>query len=249
MKNILILIITITFATSCKTTQMQNKEIEVPTVAKKAKEFNNHNDLRVDNYYWLNERENPEVIAYLEAENTYYKTKTAHTDAFQKALFEEMKARIKEDDESVPYKKNGYFYITRYVKGGQYPIHSRKKESLQAPEEILFDVNKMAKKHDYYSLSGMNVSPDNNLVAYAVDTVSRRIYDIQIKDLTTNKVYPEIIKNTTGGSVWANDNKTLFYTRKNPTTLRSESIYKHTLGTAPCSVFTLHYGLHVRKVP
>jgi oligopeptidase B len=228
-----ILIITLTFAASCKSTHMQNSEVKAPTVAKKNKEFNTHGDYRVDPYYWLNERENPEVIAYLEAENKYYESQTAHTKAFQDELFEEMKARLKEDDESVPYKRNGYFYITRFVKGGQYPIFSRKKDNLEAPEEIMFDVNVMSGNHDYYQLSGVNVSPDNQLAAFAVDTISRRLYNLQIKNLTTGEIYPEVITNSAGGSVWANDNKTLFYTRKNPNTLRSESIYKHILGTDP----------------
>jgi oligopeptidase B len=212
---------------------MQKFTAKPPLAAKKPTIFTNHNDKRIDNYYWLNQRENPEVIEYLKAENAYYDTITAATKDFQKSLFVEMKARIKEDDESVPYKKNGYFYISRYIKGGQYPIFSRKKNTLEAPEEILFNGNKMAEGHDYFSLVGLNVSPNNKLAAFGVDTVSRRQYNIQIKDLETGKIYPELIKNTTGNSVWANDNKTLYYTQKNPTTLRSERIFKHILGTDP----------------
>ena len=220
---------------SCKQTNrtMQKITAKPPLAAKKPTIFTNHNDKRIDNYYWLNQRENPEVIEYLKAENAYYDTITAATKDFQKSLFVEMKARIKEDDESVPYKKNGYFYISRYIKGGQYPIFSRKKNTLEAPEEILFNGNKMAEGHDYFSLVGLNVSPNNKLAAFGVDTVSRRQYNIQIKDLETGKIYPELIKNTTGNSVWANDNKTLYYTQKNPTTLRSERIFKHILGTDP----------------
>lgn len=231
MNKVLLFVFSLILATSCNQITMPKQNIKAPTLAKKAKEFNNHGDKRIDNYYWLNERENPDVIAYLNAENAYYDTLTAHTKAFQKELFEEMKARIKKDDESVPYKKRGYYYITRYVKGGQYPIYSRKKESLEADEEILFDVNKMAKGFDYYQLGGLSVSTNNRYIAFAVDTVSRRQYNIQIKDLQTGELFPEIIKNTTGGCVWANDNKTLFYTQKNPTTLRSEKIFKHVLGT------------------
>jgi len=233
MKRLAVLLITLIFATSCNQQSMQKPNIEAPSTAKKAKVFNNHDDQRTDDYYWLNERENPEVLAYLEAENAYYDTLTSHTKAFQKTLFEEMKARIKKDDESVPYKKNGYFYMTRYVKEGQYPIYSRKEKTLEADEEILFDGNEMAKGHDYFQLAGLNISPNNRFAAFGVDTVSRRQYNIQIKDLKTGKIYPEIIKNTTGGSVWANDNKTLYYTQKNPTTLRSEKIFKHILGTDP----------------
>ncbi len=212
---------------------MSKKTIKPPKVTKKAKELTIHNDHRIDNYYWLNERENPEVIRYLEAENAYYDTITASSKEFQKSLFEEMKSRIKEDDQSVPYKKNGYYYLTRFIKGGQYPIYARKKNSLDADEEILFDVNKLAKDYDYFSLKGLNVSPNNELAAFAVDTVSRRQYTIQIKNLVTGEIYLERIKNTTGNSVWANDNKSLFYTQKNPKTLRSERIFKHILGTDP----------------
>jgi len=212
---------------------MQKSNIPTPKVAKKTKVFELHGDKRADDYYWLNDRENPEVIAYLEAENTYYDTLTAHTRQFQKSLFEEMKSRIKEDDESVPYKKNSYYYITRFEIGGQYPIYSRKENSLEADEEIMFNVNELAKGYDYYNLRGINVSPNNKLVAFAVDTLSRRQYNIQIKNLKTGEIYPEIIKNTSGSSVWANDNETLYYTQKNPTTLRGEKIFKHTLGTDP----------------
>lgn len=205
-----------------------------PPVAEKVPfELEKHGDVRVDNYYWLNNREDQNVIDYLNAENAYYEEMTAHTKAFQEDLFQEMKSRIKEDDESVPYFKNGYYYITRFEKGKDYPIYSRKKGSLDAPEEILFDCNEMAEGHSYFNLGGLNVSPDNNLVAFGVDYVSRRQYTIQVKNLKTGEIYPEKITNTTGGSSWANDNKTLFYTRNNEVTLRSDKIYKHKLGESP----------------
>ncbi len=205
-----------------------------PPVAEKVPfELEKHGDVRVDNYYWLNNREDQKVIDYLNAENAYYEEMTAHTKAFQEDLFQEMKSRIKEDDESVPYFKNGYYYITRFEKGKDYPIYSRKKGSLDAPEEILFDCNEMAEGHSYFNLGGLNVSPDNNLVAFGVDYVSRRQYTIQVKNLKTGEIYPEKITNTTGGSSWANDNKTLFYTRNNEVTLRSDKIYKHKLGKSP----------------
>ena len=142
-----------------------------------------------------------------------------------------MKGRIKEDDTSVPYFRNNYFYITRFEKGSQYPIYSRKKESLEVDEEILFDVNQEAREHEYFQLGALNVSPDNKLVAFATDTVSRRQYTIQIKNLETGELLTDKIENTTGGSVWSNDNRTLFYTKKDPLTLRSSSIYRHVLGT------------------
>ncbi|MCF6349610.1 MAG: S9 family peptidase [Flavobacteriaceae bacterium] len=234
-------IISLIFATSCKKEKMKITTIKIPTVAKKPKKMSIHGDERIDNYYWLNEKENPEVIKYLEQENEYYNKVTAHTKQFQEDLFQEMKARIKEDDSSVPYKLNNYFYITSYIKGGQYPIYSRtlvssvpKKPTLpqlKSKQEIIFDVNEMAKNYDYYALSSFRVSPNNKLVTFGVDTVSRRQYDIQIKNLETGKIYPEIIKNTTGSATWASDNKTIFYTYKDPVTLRSTKILKHTVGT------------------
>lgn len=189
-----------------------------------------HNDTRIDNYFWLNERENPEVISYLEAENAYTESMMQHTETFQKELFEEMKARIKPDDESVPYKLNGYWYITRFEKGKDYPIYTRKKETLDAKEELLFDCNEMAKPHKYFKLGGISVSPDNTMASYAVDTVSRRQYTIHIKNLVTGEIYDDKIENTTGASTWANDNKTLFYAKKDAETLRSDKIFKHKLG-------------------
>ena len=233
MKSLLgILILCVTFA-SAQNKQDLKKDIQPPKAKKIVKELEKHGDVRVDNYFWMNERDNPEVIAYLTAENEYNEAKTAHTKAFQNELFEEMKSRIKEDDESVPYKLNGYWYITRFEKGYDYPVYSRKKQSLDAPEEVLFNVNEMAQGYDYYSLGGLNVSMDNKLVAYGVDTLSRRKYTIRIKNLETGEIYEEEIKNTTGGSTWANDNKTLYYTKKDPETLRSFQIYKHILGTDP----------------
>lgn len=206
------------------------QSMSAPKAKKIEKKLEMHGDVRIDNYYWLNDRENKEVIKYLEEENAYTKSQLSDTEAFQKALFEEMKGRIKEDDESVPYKYNGYWYSTRYVKGGEYPIHSRRKETLDAKEEILFDVNEMAKGHSYYNLNGLNISENNELAAFGQDVVSRRIYTIQIKDLKTGKILSDKLENTTGGSVWASDNKTLFYTRKDET-LRAYQIWKHILGT------------------
>jgi len=150
-------------------------------------------------------------------------------------LFDEMKSRIKEDDSSVPYKYNGYWYITKYEKGKDYPIYTRKKETLEAAEELLFDCNDMAKDHSYFRLVGLNINSNNDLISYGIDTTGRRQYTLHIKDLKTNEVFKDEISNTTGGSTWANDNKTLFYTLKDETTLRSEAIYKHRLNTDPKS--------------
>ena len=228
-----LLIVTLIFAASCKNQSSETTPMDVtpPVADKKEKHLEIHGDVRIDNYYWLNDRENAEVIDYLERENDYYNKMTAHTDDFKNSLFEEMKSRIKEDDTSVPYFYNGYYYITRYETGKDYPIYTRKKGNLNAEEEIMFDGNKMAEGHSYFHLAGINVSPDNTKVAFAIDTVSRRKYTIQIKDLKTGEIYPEKIELTTGGSTWANDNKTLFYTRKDPQTLRSDKIYKHKFGS------------------
>lgn len=204
-----------------------------PKADKKEKHLEIHGDVRIDNYYWLNERENEEVIDYLERENDYYNKMTAHTKDFQNDLFEEMKGRIKEDDASVPYFYNGYYYITRYEAGKDYPIHSRKKGSLDAEEEIMFNVNEMAEEYAYYSLRGVNVSPDNKWAAFGVDTLSRRQYNIYIKNLETGEILKDEISNTTGSSTWGNDNKTLFYTLKDEQTLRADKIYRHTVGTDP----------------
>lgn len=204
--------------------------ITPPVAAIKPKTLEKHADIRTDNYYWLNERENPEVIDYLNKENAYYNAMTAGQKEFQKELFEEMKGRIKEDDSSVPYFYNGYYYITRFEKGKDYPIYARKKGSLEAKEEILFDCNEMAKGHSYFQLGGLNISEDNQWAAFGIDTVSRRQYTIQVKNLKTGEILPFKIENTTGGSTWAGDNKTLFYTRKDEVTLRSDKIYKHKLG-------------------
>ena len=212
---------------------MSIHKIGLPKAEKIEKKLEIHGDERIDNYYWLNEKENPKVIDYLNAENAYFDEMTAHTNKLQDDLFIEMKARIKEDDESVPYKKNNYFYITKFNKGEQYPIYSRKFQTLEAKEEILFDVNKLAEGHNYFQLGGLSVSPNNKLVAFGTDTVSRRQYILQFKNLETGELYPEKIENTTGGACWASDNKTVFYTQKNPTTLRSEKIFRHVLGTNP----------------
>lgn len=205
--------------------------IQPPVATKKTKELSVHGDLRIDNYYWLNKKENPEVIDYLNAENDYTKSMMRHTETFQKELFKEMKGRIKEDDTSVPYKLNGYWYITHYEKGKDYPIYIRKKERLDAPEEILFDCNEMAKEHAYFNLGSIAISPDNTLAAFSTDIVSRRQYSIQIKNLVTGEIYSDKILNTTGTATWANDNKTLFYSIKEEVTLRSHKILKHKLHT------------------
>lgn len=195
------------------------------------KKLKKHKETRIDNYFWLNDRENPEVIDYLNTENAYYESMTAHTKNFQNDLYEEMKARIKEDDASVPYFYNGYYYITRFETGQDYPIFSRKKGSLSAAEEILFNCNELAKGHAYFKLGGLSISPDNKFASFGVDIVGRRIYTIQIKNLETGKILDDKIENATGGSVWANDNHTIFYTKQDEVTLRADKVFRHKLNT------------------
>ena len=227
-----LLLVSLIFATSCKDkNETMDASIQPPVAKIVPHTLEKHGQVRTDNYYWLNDREDQEVIDYLNQENEYYNKMTAHTKKLQENLFTEMKSRIKEDDSSVPYFYNGYFYITRFEKGKDYPIYSRKKGSLVAKEEIMFDCNEMAKGHSYFNLSGINVSEDNKYAAFGLDLVSRRQYTIQIKNLETGEILPVKIENTTGGSTWASDNKTLFYTRKDPQTLRSDKVYRHTLGT------------------
>lgn len=204
-----------------------------PIAAEQPVHLEKHGQVRIDEYYWLNERESPEVLAYLNEENAYYQKMTAHTDALKEALFVEMRSRIKEDDESVPYLHNGYWYITRYAEGRDYPLYYRWKDEEGAEEELLFDCNEMAEGEAYFHLRGINISPDNTWVAYGIDTLGRRIYDLYVKNLKTGEVYQHLIENTTGSSVWANDNKTLFYTRKDETTLRSDRIYRHSMNSSP----------------
>jgi oligopeptidase B len=194
-----------------------------------------HGDTVLDNYYWMYDYfgkgpDSTKAVDYLKAENAYLDTVMGSTKAFQAALFTEMRSRIKEKDEGAPVFQNGYFYYSRTEEGSQYFKWCRKKASLDAPEEVLLDVDEMAKGHHYYSATSFTVSEDNKLMAFAVDEVSRRLYTIYIKNLTTGQILPDSLINTSGSSCWANDNKTLFYTVKNTETLLTEKINRHLLG-------------------
>lgn len=222
-------------STSCGTeTPSKEKDMSKATVAKKIPhEITTHGDTRIDNYYWMRdmERKDPEILAHLEAENAYTKSQLAHTEALQEQLFEELKGRIKEDDASVPFFYDGYHYYNRFEKGMEYPIYCRKQGSLDAKEEVILNVNELAEGHSYYSVGGNAISTNNNLLAFGEDTLSRRIYTLRFKDLSTGAFLEDRIEGTTGGVTWANDNKTVFYTTKDPVTLRAYKIYKHVLGT------------------
>lgn len=201
-----------------------------PKAPKQEKILTVHSDSRIDPYYWLNDRENPDVIQYLEDENSYTEAVLTPTKELQKELFSEMKGRIKEDDSSVPYFLNEYWYIQRFESGKDYPIFTRKYKTLDAEEEILLDVNEMAKDLAYCQVSGLSVSPDNTKLAYGVDTLSRRIYSIKVKDLTTGKVLKDEIKGVSPYAAWAADSSTFFYTAKDENTLRTDRIFRHKLG-------------------
>ena len=189
-----------------------------------------HGDKRIDNYYWLNDREDPEVIQYLEAENKYTKETLKHTEDFQKRLYDEMIGRIKQTDESVPYKSNGFWYYTRFEEKKEYPIYCRKKDLLDNAEELLLDVNVLAEGNAYMDVAGMSISADNKILAYGTDTLSRRIYTIYFKNLETGELLNDTIENTTGGCSWAADNEHVFYSVKDEQTLRSFQIYRRKLG-------------------
>ena len=205
---------------------------DAPDANKIAKELTIHNDTRVDNYYWLNQREDSAVINYLTAENEYTDAVMKHTKEFQTKLFDEMVARIKKTDESVPAKSNGYFYYSRTEGDAEYPLYCRKKENLEAKEQIMLNVPEMAKGYSYFSVGDYSVSENNKILAYSEDTLSRRKYTIKFKSLVDDKVYEDEIGNTTGGITWANDNKTIFYTTKHPETLLPHKVFKHVLGTS-----------------
>lgn len=200
------------------------KANKIPTIL----EF--HGDKRTDDYFWMNQRENPEVMQYLDAENAYCDFVMKDTEDFQQQLFEEMKARYKEDDESLPYFFNEYWYLVRFEIGKEYPIFSRKFQTLENDEEILLDVNVLAEGKKFFEVGSVAVSPDNKLMSFSSDEIGRRIYSIQFKNLETGEIYQDQIPNTTGKAVWANDNEHIFYTRKDES-LRAFQVYMHQLGT------------------
>ena len=214
-----------------------------PIAKKQPKELTAHGHTRVDDYYWMNQREDQAVIDYLNAENDYTKANLAHTEEFQQELFDEIKARIKEDDESLPYKLGEYLYYHRYEEGKEYPIYGRKQvgASVDLPklkeiaatltEEVLINVNELAEGQSFCKVGGLKMSTNHQLMGFATDFVGRRIYDLQFKDLTTGEMLPDKIEQTTGSFVWANDNQTIFYTKQDEQTLRPFQLFKHTLGT------------------
>ena len=216
---------------------------EPPKAKKIEKKLTAHGDTRIDNYYWMRltdsqkkaakpDEQTTDVLNYLNAENDYLHKVLGHTKNLQEKLFDEIKGRIKQEDESVPYFKNGYWYYTRFEAGQEYPIYCRKEKEIDEDEEVLLNVNELAKEHEFYNIGGISISPDNKLLAFGEDTLSRRIYTIKFKNLETGEMLQDEITNTQGSAAWANDNKTVFYTSKNEVTLRSEKILRHKLGNS-----------------
>ena len=213
-----------------------------PDATKKPYEMTEHGHTRVDNYYWMRltdeqksaekyDSQTQEVVDYIDSENNYTQSSLSHCKKFQDSLFDEIVGRIQKDEESVPYLDNGYYYYTRYESEKEYAIHCRKKGSLSNKEEIILDENILAQGHDYFAIGGRTISPDNQWLAYGVDTLSRRIYEIHFKNLQTGEVLNQTIPNSSGSVAWANDNKTVFYTSKNEVTLLSEKIWRHKVGS------------------
>ena len=225
MRKITFLILTLII--SC---DMKKKELIEPKAKKIEKILSIHGDDRIDEYYWLNQRGDEDVIDYLNEENDYRNEFMKDYKPLEDEIFQEIKSRIKEDDSSVPYFDNGYYYYTRYEKDKQYPIYCRKKESLEGIEEILIDANLMSKGYDYFRVGTIEISPDNKTMAYSVDTISRRIYTIYFMDLDSRIISKKNLSNTSGSITWANDNKTIFYNNKNLETLRSDRIMRFELG-------------------
>lgn len=227
---------------SKQTEQNEDTTMKAPVAKKIAEEITIHDDTRVDNYFWMRlsdeqkesktpDAQTQDVLDYLNEENAYKKEIMAHTEPLQEKLFEEIKSRIKQDDQSVPVSVNGYSYYSRFEEGGDYALYCRKALTEGAKEEIMLNGPEMGKDQSYFAIGDYTVSEDNKMVAFSTDLVSRREYTIQVKDIATGDVFTDKIENTTGGITWANDNKTIFYTKQDPVTLRSFQVYKHVIGT------------------
>ncbi|KAA3640126.1 MAG: S9 family peptidase, partial [Proteobacteria bacterium] len=196
----------------------------------------------IDNYHWLraDKRTDAKVLSYLQAENAYTASQLEDVAPLVDTLYQEITGRIKQNDESVPYQLDNYWYYSRYSEGQEYPIYARKQDSLESNEQVLLDVNELAKDYAYYASNNQKPSPNHKIYGFSEDTVSRRQYDLRFKDLASGKMLPDVIKNTTGSIAWAKDSETLFYTRKHPVTLLPYQVYRHRLGT-PVSEDVLVY--------
>ncbi len=253
LSKLMMLVLSVLIFTKCDNMNKgKNTKIDSPVAEKVAKELKAHGDVRIDDYFWMRlsdeqkiaktpDAPTQKVLNYLNAENEYLDQVMGHTMDFQDKLFEEIKGRIKQTDESVPYFKNGYWYYTRFEQDQEYPFYCRKKDTMESKEQIMLNVNEMSVGHDYYNVGGLSVSSDNRLLAYSEDTVSRRIYTIRFKNLETGEQLTDVIAGTQGGAAWANDNKTVFYTSKNEETLLPEKIKRHVVGTNVASDVVIYH--------
>ncbi len=245
MKISLLTFLTLALMLSCESNEKERpyRAFEAPIAKKIAKELTIHDDTRIDNYFWMRlsdvqknaktpDAQTQDVLDYLNAENAYLNKAMAHTTNLREKLYNEIVGRIKKDDQSVPVKDNGYSYYTRFEEGGDYALYCRKKLEDGAKEEIMLNGPEMAKGYAYYGFGGQSVSPDNNLIAFGIDTISRRQYTIYFKNLDTGALLKDKLSNTGGSATWANDGKTIFYTTKDPQTLRQNKIVKHVIGTS-----------------
>ncbi|MDQ1397786.1 MAG: oligopeptidase, partial [Acidimicrobiaceae bacterium] len=198
-----------------------------------------HGDQRIDDWYWLRDRDDPEVIGYLEAENDFTREALAHTEPLQEKLFEEIKSRIQETDLSAPVRKGDYWYYSRTVEGMQYGIHCRKQGSLEADEEVLLDENLLAEGHDFFALGAFSISPSHRLLIYSTDTEGNEVYTVRVRDLATGEDHADAIPGTYYGTAWANDEEHLFYTTVNAA-MRPWRLHRHRLGTDPGEDVIVH---------
>src|SRR5262245_7781880 len=212
---------------------MSNPEPVPPVAAVRPHAVESPHGTRQDEYYWLRDdtRSNPAVIGYLEAENAYKEAMTAHASALEDRIYEEIVARIKQDDSTVPYRHRGYWYYTRFETGSEYPVYARKAGTLEAPEQVMLDANQLAQGHDFYEVGAIEVAPNNRLLAYVEDTVGRRQFTLRFKDLKTGATLPEAIANVDPYVAWTADSASVPYVEKNPETLLGYRVRRHVLGT------------------
>ena len=217
--------------------QLIVQQTQAPVAKKVPHAMTIHGDTRIDDFYWMrdDERQDPEILQHLEQENQYAKTVLKHTEILQEQLFEEIKGRIAKDDNSVPVRKGSYYYSNEVTGDNEYPVHLRAKDFVGTDKQIILDVNKLAKEHEFFSIGGLTVSPNENLLAYGEDTLSRRIYTIKIKDLTTSEYLKDEIKGASSAIAWQNDNQAFYYIKKDPQTLLGYQVYRHVLGTDQAS--------------
>ena len=208
-------------------------DIKAPVAKKVPYEMIVHDDKRIDNYYWMRDdsRTDPEILAHLAAENDFISTKMQHTEVLQAQIFDEIKSRIEKDDNSVPTKRGDYFYSSQMQGESEYPVYVRASNFSGDNLEVLLDVNVLAKTHDYFQVSGLSASPNAALFAYGADTLSRRVYTLYFKDIASDTLLDDTLEGTNGSLVWANDNKTVYYIKKDPQTLLGSQVFRHTLGT------------------